>query len=39
MAAGIYVGIVFATAPDVDTDDIYSMLSQRSVMYDAEATK
>ena len=39
MAAGIYVGIVFATAPDVDTDDIYSMLSQRSVMYDAEGNE
>ena len=39
MAVGIYVGIVFATAPDVDTDDIYSMLSQRSVMYDADGNE
>lgn len=36
MAIGIYVGIVFATAPKVDTDDIYSMLAQRSTIYDSD---
>lgn len=39
MAAGIYVGVVFATAPKVDTDDIYSMLAQRSVLYDADGNE
>ncbi len=39
MAVGIYVGIVFATAPKVDTDDIYSMLSQRSVIYDCDGNE
>lgn len=34
-AVGIYVGIVFVKAPTVHTDDIYSMLDQRSIMYDA----
>ena len=36
MAIGIYVGVIFATAPKVDTDDIYSMLAQRSIIYDSE---
>jgi len=36
MAIGVYVGIIFATAPRVDTDDIYSMLAQRSIIYDSE---
>ncbi len=36
LAIGIYVGIIFATAPRVDTDNIYSMLSQRSIIYDNE---
>ncbi|MBR6800086.1 MAG: transglycosylase domain-containing protein [Firmicutes bacterium] len=36
MAIGIYVGVIFATAPRVDTDDIYSMLAQRSIIYDSE---
>lgn len=35
MAVGIYVGVIFATAPKVNTDDIYSQLSQRSIIYDA----
>ena len=39
MAVGIYVGIVFTTAPKIDTDDIYSMLSQRSVMYDSDGNE
>ena len=39
MAVGIYVGVVFATAPKVNTDDIYSMLSQRSVLYDADGNE
>lgn len=36
MAIGIYVGVIFAVAPRVDTDDIYSMLAQRSIIYDEE---
>ena len=39
MAAGIYVGIVFTSAPEINTDDIYSMLSQRSVMYDSDGNE
>ena len=39
LAMGIYVGVVFATAPKVDTDDIYSMLAQRSIMYDSEGNE
>lgn len=39
MAVGIYVGVVFATAPEIHTDDIYSMLNQRSVMYDANGNE
>ncbi|MDO5414578.1 MAG: transglycosylase domain-containing protein [Bacillota bacterium] len=39
MAIGIYVGVIFAVAPRVDTDDIYSMLSQRSIMYDSEGNE
>lgn len=39
MAIGIYVGVIFAVAPRVDTDDIYSMLSQRSIMYDMEGNE
>ena len=34
-AIGIYVGLVFLKAPAIDTDDIYSQISQRSVMYDS----
>lgn len=33
-AVGIYVGIIFIKAPAINTDDIYSQISQRSVMYD-----
>lgn len=39
LAVGIYVGIIFTAAPDVNTDDIYSMLNQRSVMYDADGNE
>lgn len=39
LAVGIYVGIVFTTAPEVNTDNIYSMLNQRSVMYDADGNE
>ena len=34
MAVGVYVGIVFLTAPAVNTDNIYDQLSQRSTLYD-----
>ena len=33
-AVGIYVGFIFLKAPAINTDDIYSQISQRSVMYD-----
>lgn len=39
MAIGIYVGVTFATSPKIDTDDIYSMLSQRSIMYDKDGNE
>lgn len=39
MVIGIYVGVVFAKAPKVDTDDIYSMLAQRSIMYDQDGNE
>ena len=39
MAIGIYVGVIFAVAPRIDTDDIYSMLAQRSIMYDMEGNE
>ena len=38
-AVGIFVGIVFLKAPIIDTDDIYSHISQRSVMYDSEGNE
>lgn len=39
MGVGVYVGVVLASAPKVDTDNIYDMLSQRSVMYDSEGNE
>ncbi|MCI7146000.1 MAG: transglycosylase domain-containing protein [Clostridiales bacterium] len=36
VAVGIFVGLVFIKAPAIDTDNIYSQISQRSVMYDSE---
>lgn len=33
-AVGIYVGLIFLKAPAINTDDIYSQINQRSVMYD-----
>lgn len=39
MAVGIYTGILFLKAPEVNTDDIYSTLSQRSIMYDSEGNE
>ncbi|MCQ2546071.1 MAG: penicillin-binding protein [Clostridia bacterium] len=35
-AVGIYVGIIFIKAPAIDTDNLYSHISQRSVMYDED---
>ena len=35
-AAGIYVGFIFVKAPPINTDDIYSQISQRSIMFDTE---
>ncbi|MDD6310459.1 MAG: transglycosylase domain-containing protein [Firmicutes bacterium] len=34
LAIGILVGIIFITAPAINTDDIYSNINQRSVLYD-----
>ena len=36
LAGVIYVGTVIAKAPEIETDNIYSMLSQSSVLYDDE---
>ena len=37
MLAGIiYVGVIISKAPDIQTDNIYSLLSQSSVLYDDE---
>lgn len=36
MAVGIYTGILFLKSPDINTDNIYATLSQRSIMYDSE---
>ena len=35
-AVGIYVGFIFMKAPAINTDDIYSQISQRSIMYDTD---
>ena len=35
-AVGIYVGFIFLKAPIINTDDIYSQISQRSIMFDTE---
>ncbi len=32
-------GIVIVTAPNADTDNLYDMLSQRSVLYDSEGNE
>ena len=34
-AVGIYVGIVFLKAPNIETDNIYSQIKQRSIVYDS----
>lgn len=39
LAVGIYTGILFLKAPSINTDDIYSTLSQRSIMYDSEGNE
>ncbi|MBR0455300.1 MAG: transglycosylase domain-containing protein [Firmicutes bacterium] len=38
-AVGIYVGVIFLKAPAINTDDIYSQISQRSVMYDTDGNE
>ena len=35
-AVGIYVGFIFVKAPPINTDDIYSQISQRSIMFDTD---
>lgn len=41
MGVGVYVGVILVTTStsNVNTDDIYSMLSQRSTMYDSEGNE
>ena len=39
MGVGVYAGIVIVTAPNADTDNLYDMLSQRSVLYDSEGNE
>lgn len=36
---GIYVGLTFIKAPAIKTDNIYSQISQRSVMYDSDGNE
>ena len=36
LAVGIMVGIVFLKAPNIETDNIYSQIKQRSIVYDAD---
>ena len=38
-AVGIYVGFIFIKAPAINTDDIYSQISQRSIMYDTDGNE
>ena len=38
-AAGIYVGFIFVKAPPINTDDIYSQISQRSIMFDTDGNE
>ena len=33
---GVYAGIIIKNAPEIDPDNIYSMLAQSSVLYDAD---
>jgi len=35
-AVGIYVGWVFLKAPNIETDNIYSQIKQRSIVYDSK---
>ena len=36
IAGGVYVAKIIKSAPDIETDDIYSLLSQTSTIYDAD---
>ena len=38
-AVGIVVGIVFLKAPNIETDNIYSQIKQRSIVYDADGNE
>ena len=38
-AVGIYVGFIFVKSPTINTDDIYSQISQRSIMYDTDGNE
>ncbi|NLD18782.1 MAG: hypothetical protein GX663_00835 [Clostridiales bacterium] len=39
MAVGVFGAVVIAITPKIETDDMYSLLSQRSVMYDAKGNE
>lgn len=36
LGVGIYAGVIISKAPEIDPDNIYSMLAQSSVLYDSE---
>ena len=38
-AVGIVVGIVFLKAPNIETNNIYSQIKQRSIVYDADGNE
>ncbi len=38
-AVGIYVGLIFIKAPAINTDNIYSQISQRSIMFDKDGNE
>ncbi|MBQ6401573.1 MAG: transglycosylase domain-containing protein [Firmicutes bacterium] len=39
LAVGIFVGVIFLKAPNVQTDDIYSQIKQRSIVYDSDGNE
>lgn len=39
IAAGVYVGITISNAPKIDVDDIYTILTESTVVYDDEGNE
>ncbi len=39
LGVGILVGIVFLKAPNIETDNIYSQIKQRSIVYDSKGNE